>query len=242
MLCRCATVAAFLVLAGCGLLGPDSGTLDVAAPAADGKAVAGVLVVNEGDRRYSWMSVYLPWRESGGLSVLRQFHTKPSEEPAIHLSQARRYTLYCTLGSNYERVYAVLRVESNGAAVAAYQEYPSRQCFQKSFRLAPQQIQMLTRCLEENGIGNLAESYVDTKTEEGAQGGVTLHADRQVRRTYLSNAWPKPVQNLFEQLSDTLLRFTPQGDGNGFVPVTKSILQTDPETTLGARGLVRDGK
>ncbi len=194
------------------------------------------------DGKFGWMALYLPWQDGGGFDALRSYHTKESEERPVKLEQVRDYALYCALGSNWDSIYSVLRVDSTGAAVAAYQDYTSRQYFQKSFRLTPAQMEQLNRCLRENNIGALAESYADLKAEQGTQGGITLVAAGQTRRTYFSNAWPEPARNLFTYLNAEVLRFRPGANGSGFAPAARTILQTDPEATLAVRGLIRGSK
>lgn len=231
-----AAIAAALLASGC--TAPLSGNGEAGATTSGaGKAVGQELR----DAKYSWMALYLPWQESG-FDLLRKYHTKEAEDAPLPPERLKDCTLYCTLGSNWDRVYATLRIDPTGAAVAAYQDYTSRRYFQRSFRLTPAQTQMLQRCLRENNIGALAESYVDLKTQEGTQGGITLVLGGQTRRTYCSNAWPAPAQALFTLLNNEVLRFRPGAGASGFAPVQQTILQTDPETTLAVRGLVRGAK
>lgn len=187
---------------------------------------------------YTWMSLYLPWRVETTLPGLGSWHSKPQPLPEVSLSPKMPFIIYIALGSNMYRSYAVVKIDSKGNVTAAYQDNKTLRTLERKFMISQEQVSALRQILSDNRAGRFAASYVDTKTQDGTQGGFTLLTKGSKRRTYMSNAWPGGFRDITEYVCDEILQFDPTKSNYGYVPKTRTIIQNDPEATMAIRGLI----
>lgn len=192
------------------------------------------------NNRYTWMTINLPWDGSFHLPLINKTHDKTSEEPEINLDKNSSYTIYAALGSVDKRIYNVVAIKSNGNAIAAYKDPDTYKIYQKKFTLTPAELTGLTNTLIKNNAGKMLASSVDPEEKGGTQGGFTIISHQSVRRSYFSNSWPRPLQNIIKYINNDILRYSVNSQDNGFTQVNKSILTVDPEATFAIRGLLNE--
>lgn len=189
---------------------------------------------------YRWMSMRLPWVGDSMLAAISRAHTKPSEDPEIDLRQAGGYVLYVAFGSNKYNCYAVLRVQSDGKAIACYQDPSTMRVRQKSFTVQKEVMQRLRTILVKNHAGSLDASYVDIKITDGTQAGLTLLTKNGIRRTYFSNYWPSEFRTIATFLQDQVLLYPNKDGDDGYAVMARNIITDDPEATNAVRARLDD--